>query len=121
MSELRAEDPDAFSPFTIDDWLDSGWHTYEDCEGWPAPSTWISPLPVEIRFAMDRMSWVEDLQVSGKVRWDRYTGEIRATVDFEGSATGSLNLSWNDWDKLAQAEATGEVGNDEIDWSFPAP
>lgn len=267
LDDLRVAQPDAFAPFTIDEWLNSGWTTYQDCLSWPTPSTWVPPLPNEqtypdtptlvlvgdldsitspegarivadrfpnstyvevanvghvtairdfarcasnlvtsfittggdpgdiacaqeynevrvpeqfpkrlanvipilgtssddrgkavtaaahtvadmmtrwwamfgeqgvglrggtfsttgfddVRFTMDQLQWVEDLRVSGNVRWNRFTGAIRATVDLEGAATGSIDLVWNDWDPIARAEATGTVNGEELDWTFGAP
>jgi len=45
VANLRATDPEAFAPFSIDDWLGADWAGYRDCITWPAPSTWVPPLP----------------------------------------------------------------------------
>jgi pimeloyl-ACP methyl ester carboxylesterase len=41
---LRATDPQAFAPFTVDDWLASPWTEYESCIKWPAPSRFVPPV-----------------------------------------------------------------------------
>jgi pimeloyl-ACP methyl ester carboxylesterase len=45
VADLRATDPAAFAPFSIDDWLGADWAGYRACITWPAPSTWVAPLP----------------------------------------------------------------------------
>jgi pimeloyl-ACP methyl ester carboxylesterase len=267
LADLRAEDADAFYPFTIDEWLQSPWTAYLACLGWPAPSTWVPPVPTahrypktptlvlvgdldsitspegarivadrfptstyveiangvhgtaisdfsrcasnlvinfvesggdagdrdcagtytEIRvvehfprrladviatagtgngsrgrivtaathtvadmmarwwtmvgeevvglrggyftttglervsFEMDRLRWVEDLRVSGTVRWNRFTGAVIARVELAGASSGLLTISWNDWERSAEARARGTVGAERIDVRFPAP
>ncbi len=44
-AELRLRDPDAFAPFSIDDWLGADWADYRACIRWPVPSTLVPPLP----------------------------------------------------------------------------
>lgn len=264
---LAAQDPDAFAPFTIEEWLLSPWTEFESCMGWPPPSNWVSPYPANhvypdtpmlvlvgdldsitspegaakaadffpnstfvevanvahvtalvdysrcasdlvvrfvetggdagdtscaatyneirvvehfpltleevdllpgvgtdargqaaiaaantvadmmtrwysmygeegvglrggtftttgltnVRFKMDDMKWVDDLEVRGSVRWDRANGAIVAYVNLAGAATGSLTISWNDWRSLAQAHAVGIVDGKKVDWWFAAP
>jgi pimeloyl-ACP methyl ester carboxylesterase len=45
VSELERTDPDAFAPFTIDEWTASPWTEYRSCIRWAAPSTWVPPVP----------------------------------------------------------------------------
>ena len=45
LATLRAEDPEAFAPFTIDDWIGSPWTEYRSCIEWPAPSRYVFPVP----------------------------------------------------------------------------
>jgi pimeloyl-ACP methyl ester carboxylesterase len=42
---LRDDDPEAFAPFSIDDWLGADWAGYRTCITWPAPSNWVPPFP----------------------------------------------------------------------------
>ena len=44
VADLRATDPEAFAPFTVDDWLASPWTEYESCIKWPAPDPWVPPV-----------------------------------------------------------------------------
>ncbi len=44
VADLRANDSDAFAPFTVDDWLASPWTEYESCIKWPAPDPWVPPV-----------------------------------------------------------------------------
>lgn len=75
------------------------------------------------RFQLDRLRWVEDVEVSGRVIWDRRTGAIRAVVSLSGRATdaGRLTLRWNELDPDGLARATGELGGRRVNVTFPAP
>jgi pimeloyl-ACP methyl ester carboxylesterase len=265
--ELSATEPDAFDPYTIEQWLASPWTEFESCMGWPAPSNWVPPYPAnhvypdipilvlvgdldsitspegaekaanffpnstfvevanvahvtalvdysrcasdlvvrfvqtggdagnvscaagynEIRvveqfpttlgevevpagvgagtrgqavvaaantmadmmtrwysmfgedgvglrggtfhttgltsvgFKMSELKWVDDLGLSGTVRWDRATGAIVGEVTMGGAIAGTLTISWNDWHPLAQAHAVGVVGGERVDLTFAAP
>ncbi len=44
VADLQANDPNAFAPYTIDDWLASPWTEYSSCIGWPSPSQWVPPV-----------------------------------------------------------------------------
>lgn len=44
VADLRATDPNAFAPFTVDDWLASPWTEFESCIKWPAPSHFVPPV-----------------------------------------------------------------------------
>jgi hypothetical protein len=70
---------------------------------------------------MSALKWVDDLEVSGNVRWDRATGAITGDVTLTGAVNGSLTISWNDWHPLAQAHAVGVVDGKRVNWWFPAP
>jgi hypothetical protein len=43
-AQLRKNDPNAFDPFSIDDWVKSSWSEPRTCLGWPTPT---DPLPPE--------------------------------------------------------------------------
>jgi pimeloyl-ACP methyl ester carboxylesterase len=45
IAALKAGDPNAFDPFSIDDWISSSWVEYSDCIKWPVPSNFVPPLP----------------------------------------------------------------------------
>jgi pimeloyl-ACP methyl ester carboxylesterase len=74
-------------------------------------------------FQLDRLRWVRDVEVSGRVVWDRRTGAIRATLSLSGRATdaGGLTLRWNELDRDGLARATGELGGRRVGVTFPAP
>jgi pimeloyl-ACP methyl ester carboxylesterase len=75
------------------------------------------------RFQLDRLRWVEDVEVSGRVLWDRRSGAIRAVVSLSGRATdeGRLTLRWNELDPDGLARATGVLGGRRVNMTFPAP
>jgi pimeloyl-ACP methyl ester carboxylesterase len=50
LAHLRATDPHAFAPFTIDDWVNSPWTEYQSCIQWPAPSRFVPPVPPGSRY-----------------------------------------------------------------------
>ncbi|WP_026869090.1 alpha/beta fold hydrolase [Inquilinus limosus] len=60
-------------------------------------------------FILDQLRWVEDLAVSGTVRWNQATGDIAAELTLAGAATGTLALAWNDRDTDAMARITGTI------------
>ncbi len=74
-----------------------------------------------VRFRMDALRWVEDLEVSGRVQWDRATGDISFRIDLAGAASGRLHATWNDWQPLAMAHVTGEVDGQPVDALTSAP
>jgi hypothetical protein len=74
-----------------------------------------------VGFKMSGLKWVDDLEVSGTVRWDRATGAITGEVTMAGVVAGSLTITWNDWEPLAQAHAVGVVDGKRVDWWFAAP
>jgi pimeloyl-ACP methyl ester carboxylesterase len=73
------------------------------------------------RFTMRDLAWVEDLQVSGRVRWDRTTGAASATLRLSGAMSGRLSVTWNDWDRHAKARVRGRVAGRRVDVSIDAP
>ena len=266
VADLRATEPDAFAPYTIDDWLASPWTEYSSCIGWPAPSQWVPPVDspatypdvptlvlvgdldtitspegsqivadrfpnstfVEVanvghvtalvdysrcasnivvefvrttspgdtscaaeyqevrttddfprrlngvavspgpgtarqrrvaaaamatvgdlfprwfamlgsegvglrggtftttgldnvRFRLDGLRWVENLAVSGRVTWDRATGDVKAHVTCARAADCRLDITWNYNDALATATVSGRVDGVKVALSLPAP
>jgi len=73
------------------------------------------------RFTMRDLAWVEDVQVSGRVRWDRTTGAASATLRLSGAMSGRLSVTWNDWDRHAKARVRGRVAGRRVDVSIDAP
>jgi pimeloyl-ACP methyl ester carboxylesterase len=45
VAALKAQDPNVFDPFTVDDWMSSSWTEFTSCIGYPAPSNFVPPLP----------------------------------------------------------------------------
>jgi pimeloyl-ACP methyl ester carboxylesterase len=266
VSALRAGEPDAFAPFTIDDWLESPWTEFQTCINWPAPSSWVPPEPEpavypavpvlvlageldsltspegnavvasrfpestlvvvansghvtalgdylgcaagiviefveqgsagdtscaddypavrttdqfplrlrdvaagegpgttrqrqvatavagtvgdvfprwfamygtegvglrggtfittgldDVRFRLSGLRWVRDLSVSGTIRWNRTSGDVRATVQFSGAASGTLGISWNQWLNEATASVAGTIDAKPVRLTIPAP
>ncbi|MGL5809365.1 MAG: alpha/beta fold hydrolase [Nocardioides sp.] len=74
-----------------------------------------------VRFRLDRIRFVGDLAVSGRITWNRRTGRVVAGVGFEGAARGHLRLRWNDHRRYAQARARGRIGGRPVDLRLPAP
>jgi pimeloyl-ACP methyl ester carboxylesterase len=50
VQNLRATDPNAFYPFTIPDWTHSYWTEFRSCLEWPAPSSWVPPVPADAKY-----------------------------------------------------------------------
>ncbi len=44
LAELKATQPAAFYPYTIDDWVASPWAEYTSCIRWPVPSNHVPPV-----------------------------------------------------------------------------
>jgi pimeloyl-ACP methyl ester carboxylesterase len=74
-----------------------------------------------VRFKLTGLAYVADLEVTGRMTWDRFTGEITAEVRFDGASTGRLSISWNDYDHHAVATATGTIDREALDLTLPAP
>ena len=75
-----------------------------------------------VRFVMDDLAWVRNLRVSGRVRWDRATGESqRHAPACPGPPSGRLRLEWNDWDRHAEARVRGRVAGSPVDVTIAAP
>ena len=75
-------------------------------------------------FQLNKMQFVEDVQVSGKMQWDfNYPGGVLAHVHVDGGAneTGELFFSWNSHAPLAQATITGHLGSRRISATMYAP
>ena len=44
IGELRSDTPNIFAPFTVREWVRSGYGYFDDCLEWPAPSRWVHPV-----------------------------------------------------------------------------
>jgi hypothetical protein len=67
--------------------------------------------------------WVDDLEVRGRVVWQRDTGDIQAAlVARRGDGTvARLTIGWNDWQRHGRALVIGQVDRRPITATFPAP
>ncbi len=75
----------------------------------------------DVGFRLHGLRWVRDLDVAGRVTWDRWTGGASARLRLSGAATGRLTMTWNDWDRHAEAHVRGRVNGGDVDWTIPAP
>ena len=75
------------------------------------------------RFRAHGLKFVRDVAVSGKVRWNRDNGHVRAvlSVDGPGVRDGTLTLTWNDWTNDARATVTGTLGGHPVSLRTQAP
>ena len=103
VAELRATDSDAFTPYTIDDWLTSPWTEYESCISWPAPDPWVPPVDSPANYpAVPTLVLVGDLDSitsseGARIVADRFpnstfvevanTGHVTALVDYSRCAS----------------------------------
>ncbi len=75
----------------------------------------------DVRFRLDDLRWVENLGVSGRVRWNRATGEVAATVTCAGAADCRLTIAWNYNEPHAVATVTGRIDGERVSLTLPAP
>jgi pimeloyl-ACP methyl ester carboxylesterase len=75
-------------------------------------------------FTLDKLKWVEDLEVSGTMNWGyNYPGGVIAHLTIGGPATepGELTITWNSRVPLAQAAISGKIGGRKIAAIMYAP
>ncbi|MFI5114553.1 MAG: alpha/beta hydrolase [Terriglobales bacterium] len=75
-------------------------------------------------YTMDKLKWVEDVDVSGRMTWDyNYPGAVNAHMKLSGSGTepGELTITWNSRVPLAQAVINGKIGGRKIAATMYAP
>ncbi len=75
-------------------------------------------------FHIDKLKWVEDIDVSGQMIWDyNYPGSVNARINLTGPATdpGELVITWDSRVPLAQATITGKIGTRKIAAIMYAP
>lgn len=75
----------------------------------------------KVGFGLHRLRFVQDLAVSGRMNWNRKTGEVSVRVRLRGAAKGHLRLRWNDYDVPAVARVNGSIGGDPVRVRLPAP
>jgi pimeloyl-ACP methyl ester carboxylesterase len=75
-------------------------------------------------FTLSRLKWVDDLEVSGKMKWAyTYPGKVEAHIQIGGIGTesGVLTISWPSRQPQAQATIRGTIGNRKIAATMYAP
>ena len=103
VAELRANDAEAFAPFTVDDWLASPWTEFESCINWPAPDPWVPPVDSPATYpAVPTLVLVGDLDSitsseGSRIVADRFpnstfvqvanTGHVTALTDYSRCAS----------------------------------
>ena len=74
-----------------------------------------------VRFRLDDLRWVENLGVSGRVVWDRATGDVAAAVTCAGAAECRLTITWNYNEAHATATVAGKIDGERVSFEVPAP
>ena len=75
-------------------------------------------------FKLDKLKWVDDVEVSGKMTWDyNYPGAVKAHIKVGGSGTqsGELDIEWDSHIPLSQATITGQIGGRHVAATMYAP
>ena len=75
-------------------------------------------------YTMDKLAWVEDLEVSGQMKWGyNFPGGVSAHISVAGKGKdgGELTIKWNSREPLAQATITGKIGGRKIAATMYAP
>ena len=106
---------------TVGDMIARWWSMYGEAGVGLRGGTFTTTGLDDVGFEMDELRWVDDLRVSGRVRWDRSTGEVTATIRLSGATGGSLEATWNDWQPHAEAHVTGRTAGRAVDVVMPAP
>jgi pimeloyl-ACP methyl ester carboxylesterase len=77
--------------------------------------------PVAV-YSLHNVRWVQDVAVSGAMRWHRHTGVVEANVRLTGSGAEAarLRLTWNDLDRHAVAMVRGTIGGQPVSFAFPS-
>lgn len=84
--------------------------------------SFTAPHPV-VTWHLDHVRWVQDVSVSGDMRWHRHSGKVEAQLQVKGSGAvpSRLHLPWNDSQPHARATARGLVGGRRMHLAFAAP
>lgn len=85
--------------------------------------TFTSTGDPDVVLHLDRMRWVDDVRVSGTVRWNRTTGDVVARVSVSGPATqhGQLVIRWNELRPGPVATIGGRIAGRIIAATMPPP
>ena len=74
-----------------------------------------------VHFHLHDLRWVDNLAVSGRVVWDRATGDVTANVTCARSVDCRLTIAWNYNQAHAVATVTGRIDGDRVSLTVPAP
>lgn len=67
------------------------------------------------------VAWTDDQHVSGVVRFDAATGDVRARLEYSGTGGGSVDASWNAYGRNARADIGGKAGTRAVAATMEAP
>ncbi|MFN8195362.1 MAG: alpha/beta fold hydrolase [Nocardioidaceae bacterium] len=103
LARLRRDRPGVFAPFTVSDWVGSPWAEFTSCLRWPAPSTWVPPVPTPTTYPdlpvlvlvgdLDSITSPEGARVvAGRFPGARFVevanvGHVTALADYSGCAS----------------------------------
>jgi hypothetical protein len=78
--------------------------------------------PSVAKWRLHKVKWVDDVAVSGAMRWHRRTGVVVAAVIVggAGAVAGRLRLRWNDSARHPWATVRGTLGGQAVRFTFPA-
>jgi pimeloyl-ACP methyl ester carboxylesterase len=74
-----------------------------------------------LHFDLDNLRWIDNLAVSGKMKWDRATGNVSANVTCTRAADCKLTIAWNYYAPYANATVTGRIDGERVSLTLPAP
>jgi pimeloyl-ACP methyl ester carboxylesterase len=74
-----------------------------------------------VNFKLDGLRWIDNVAVSGKVKWDRATGAVTANVTCAPTADCTLKITWNYNASHAVATVTGKIEGASVSLTLPAP
>ena len=72
---------------------------------------------------LDTMRWVDDVRITGTVRWNRTTGDVVARLAVSGPATqhGQVVIRWNELFPGPVATIGGRIGGRNLAATMPTP
>jgi hypothetical protein len=76
-----------------------------------------------IGIRLTRVRWTSDTQVSGTVRWNQVSGQVRArlTIAGPGRISASIGLRYSDYVRHSVAHLSGHYRGERIIVAMPAP
>lgn len=77
----------------------------------------------QTHYSLTDVLWTEDLPVSGTLDWNQDTGAISADLHFavKDGTRGDVTAAWNDRDRRAVAQLSGQIGDHMLAATMPAP